>query len=288
MSIGVATYPDDALQPDSLMAAADAAMYKAKAVGKNQVQLFESGMMEVASRSHNIEDKLREALGNNGFRLRYQPQYTIDGQLTGFEALLRIDGAERELPPGEFIPIAEKSGLIVEIGTCVSVMQLAHAGFEQFVLDVLEETGLDPSRLELELTETTLVRDPGNSASVLNRLRKKGILIALDDFGTGYSPMQYLHQLPVDIVKIDQVFVRNLDDIPSSQPLVEGMVKLARCLNLQVVAEGVDTEAQFEILRQAGVGKAQGNLFSVPVTPAEAIRLLQAGTADGARALHLT
>lgn len=313
MSIGVATYPDDALQPDSLMAAADAAMYKAKAVGKNQVQLFESGMMEVASRSHNIEDKLREALGNNGFRLHYQPQYTIDGQLTGFEALLRIDGAERELPPGEFIPIAEKSGLIVEIGTWVlreacrqmrvwntagypeacisvniSVMQLAHAGFEQFVLDVLEETGLDPSRLELELTETTLVKDPGNSASVLNRLRKKGILIALDDFGTGYSPMQYLHQLPVDIVKIDQVFVRDLDDIPSSQPLVEGMVKLARCLNLQVVAEGVDTEAQFEILRQAGVGKAQGNLFSVPVTPAEAIRLLQAGTADGARALHLT
>lgn len=313
MSIGVATYPDDALQPDSLMAAADAAMYNAKAAGKNQVQLFESGMMEAASRPQNIEDKLREALRNNGFRLRYQPQYTIEGRLTGFEALLRIDGAERELPPGEFIPIAEESGLIVEMGAWVlreacrqmqfwnasgypdacisvnvSVMQLAHAGFEQFVLDVLDETGLDPSRLELELTETALVKDTGNSANVLNRLRSKGILIALDDFGTGYSPMQYLHQLPVDIVKIDQVFVRDLDDVPSSLPLVEGMVKLARGLNLQVVAEGVETEAQFEILRQAGFGKAQGNLFSVPVTPAEAIKLLQAGTADGARALNLT
>jgi diguanylate cyclase (GGDEF)-like protein len=308
MSIGVATYPDDALSPDALMAAADAAMYSAKAAGKNQVQLFRSGMMEAASRPQNIEDKLRDALRTNGFRLVYQPQYTITGLLVGFEALLRVDGAERDLSPGEFIPIAEESGLIVEIGAWVlreacrqtrewnvsgfptahisvnvSVMQLAHAGFEQYVLDILQETGLEPARLELELTETALVKDTGNSAAVLNRLRSKGIQIALDDFGTGYSPMQYLHQLPVDIVKIDQVFVRDLDDEPSSLPLVEGMVKLARTLSLKVVAEGVETEEQFEILRRAGFDVAQGNLFSVPVCPDKAVRLLAAGTSEGAR-----
>ncbi len=307
MSIGIATYPDDALQPDALIAAADAAMYNAKAAGKNQLQLFRSGMMEAASRPQNIEDKLREALRNNGFRLLYQPQYTIEGQITGFEALLRIEGSEHELAPGEFIPIAEENGLILDMGAWVlreacrqmrewhlagfpqacisvnvSVIQLADAGFENFVLEVLAETGLNPKRLEMELTETALVKDTGNSANVLNRLRNQGILIALDDFGTGYSPMQYLHQLPVDIVKIDQLFVRDLDDVPSSLPLVEGMVKLARTLNLQVIAEGVETETQFRILRQVGFDKAQGNLFSLPVTPDEALLLLRAGTADGA------
>jgi diguanylate cyclase (GGDEF)-like protein len=302
MSVGISTFPDDALEPGALMAAADAAMYHAKGSGKNQVQLFEAGMTEAASRPQNIEDRLREALKNGGFRLRYQAQYTIDGRLAGFEALLRIHGQERDLGPAEFIPIAEESGLIVEMGAWVlreacrqtkawhdagyediriavnvSVMQLAHPGFEEFVLQVVKETGIDPHRLELELTETALVKDTGDSAGLLDRIRRHGIQVALDDFGTGFSPMQYLHQLPVDVVKIDQVFVRDLDGKPSSIPLVEGMVKLAKTLSLKVVAEGVETQGQFEILRQIGFDVAQGNLLSYPVVAEEAELLLRAG-----------
>jgi diguanylate cyclase (GGDEF)-like protein len=302
MSVGISTFPDDALEPGALMAAADAAMYHAKGSGKNQVQLFAPGMTEAASRPQNIEDRLREALKNGGFRLRYQAQYTIDGRLSGFEALLRIHGQERDLGPSEFIPIAEESGLIVELGSWVlreacrqakawhdagfedtrmavnvSVMQLAHPGFESSLMRVIEETGMNPRRLELELTETALVKDTGDSAGLLDRIRKRGIQVALDDFGTGFSPMQYLHQLPVDVVKIDQVFVKDLDGNPSSFPLVEGMVKLAKTLSLKVVAEGVETQGQFEILREIGFDAAQGNLLSLPLVAEEAEALLRAG-----------
>jgi EAL domain-containing protein (putative c-di-GMP-specific phosphodiesterase class I) len=228
--------------------------------------------------------------------------YTLDGRLEGFEALLRIQGFESEISPGEFIPIAEESGLILEIGgwvlheACrqvkewhdagfpdtrisvnVSVMQLAHRDFEDGLLEVIRKTGVNPHRVELELTETALVKNTGDSAGLLNRLRERGIRVALDDFGTGFSPMQYLHQLPVDVVKIDQVFVRDLDASPSSLPLVEGMVKLAKTLSLRVVAEGVETKTQAAIVRDIGFDVAQGNLFSLPVTPEQAEQLLRAG-----------
>jgi EAL domain-containing protein (putative c-di-GMP-specific phosphodiesterase class I) len=160
----------------------------------------------------------------------------------------------------------------------VSVKQLAHIGFELKLLQIVEETGIDPNRLELELTETALVKDTGVSAGLLDRIRKRGIQVALDDFGTGFSPMQYLHQLPVDVVKIDQVFVRDLDATPSSVPLVEGMVKLAKTLSLRVVAEGVETVAQFRILQEIGFDIAQGNLLSKPVPAEQAELLLRAGT----------
>lgn len=302
ISVGISTFPDDAGDASALMAAADAAMYRAKSAGKNQVQPFEPGMTEAASRPQNIEDRLREALRNGGFRLHYQPQYTLDGRLLGFEALLRMVGFETEISPAEFIPIAEESGLIVEMGAWVlreacgqlrvwnasgfadirmavnvSVKQLAHIGFELKLLQIVEETGIDPNRLELELTETALVKDTGVSAGLLDRIRKRGIQVALDDFGTGFSPMQYLHQLPVDVVKIDQVFVRDLDATPSSVPLVEGMVKLAKTLSLRVVAEGVETVAQFRILQEIGFDIAQGNLLSKPVPAEQAELILRAG-----------
>jgi len=163
----------------------------------------------------------------------------------------------------------------IRIAVNVSVMQLAFAGFEEQLLQTIEETGMDPNRLELELTETALVKDTGDSAGLLNRIRRRGIHIALDDFGTGFSPMQYLHQLPVDVVKIDQVFVRDLDGQPSSVPLVEGMVKLAKTLELRVVAEGVETQGQFDILREIGFDVAQGNLLSMPVPADQAEALLR-------------
>jgi diguanylate cyclase (GGDEF)-like protein len=302
MSVGIALFPNDGRDSGALMAAADTAMYRAKASGKNQVRLFEAGMTEAASRPQNIEDRLRDALKHGGFQLCYQPQYTIDGKLEGFEALLRVKGSEHELPPAEFIPIAEESGLIVEIGAWVleeacrqarlwhdagfpetrisvnvSVMQLSHPGFEEHLLHVIGKTGIDPARLELELTETALVKDTGGSADLLNRMRARGIKVALDDFGTGYSPMQYLHELPVDVVKIDQVFVRDLAATPSSVPLVEGMVKLAKTLSLRVVAEGVESQSQLEIVRQIGFDVVQGSLMSLPVTPAQAELLLRRG-----------
>jgi EAL domain-containing protein (putative c-di-GMP-specific phosphodiesterase class I) len=221
--------------------------------------------------------------------------------------LLRIVGHEKDVTPGEFIPIAEETGLIVEIGAWVlreacrqvqewhesgfpfvriavnvSVMQLAYPGFEEQLLQIVRETEINPRRLELELTETALVKDTGDSAGLLDRIRRRGIQVALDDFGTGFSPMQYLHQLPVDVVKIDQVFVRDLDGSPSSVPLVEGMVKLAKMLSLRVVAEGVETNAQLEILRQIGFDIAQGNLLSYPVPAEQALALLRAGSFVGA------
>ena len=305
MSVGIAVFPADAPDASTLMAAADAAMYRAKDSGKNQVQPFVKGMMEAASRPQNIEDRLRAALESGGFRLRYQPQYSVDGALTGFEALLRLVGAEKELSPGEFVPIAEETGLIVDIGrwvlreACrqakewhdagfphiriavnVSVVQLVSPDFEATLSEALRETGMDPGRLELELTETALLRDAGASAGLLGRIRKKGIHIALDDFGTGFSSMQFLHQLPVDAVKIDRLFVRDLEGKTPSIPLVEGMVKLARTLRLRVVAEGVETEDQLAILRGIGFDAAQGHLMSLPVTADEAYELLLSGPLD--------
>ena len=300
MSIGIAVFPTDASDSTALMAAADAAMYRAKAQGKNQVQVFVAGMMDAASRPQDIEDRLRHALQARGFFLRYQPQYSLDGTLQGFEALLRLIGNEKEITPGEFIPIAEETGLITEIGAWVlreacqqgkrwhdagfphiriavnvSVVQLVAPSFEGTLTHVLQETGLEPGRLELELTETALLKDAGSSAGLLARIRKLGVHVALDDFGTGFSPMQFLHQLPVDAVKIDRVFVRDLEGKSSSVPLVEGMVKLARTLRLRVVAEGVETLQQLQILRKIGVDAAQGNLLSLPVTADQAQALLR-------------
>jgi diguanylate cyclase (GGDEF)-like protein len=301
MSVGIATFPDDALEAGALMAAADAAMYSAKGSGKNQVRVFEPDMKEAASRPQNIEDRLRDALRNDGFRLRYQPQCALDGRILGFEALLRIEGLEDQLGPAEFIPVAEESGLIFEMGAWVlreacrqlkewqrlglanvrvsvnvSPMQLAHDDFEPMLLSILSESGLDPAFLDLELTETALVKNTGDSAGLLKRCRERGIRVALDDFGTGFSPMHYLHQLPVDVVKIDRVFIRDLDGNPSSAPLVEGMVRLARILGLKIVAEGVETTAQFDVLREIGFDMAQGNLLAPPSTASEAEELLRA------------
>lgn len=300
MSIGIATFPDDAGTASALMAAADAAMYRAKADGKNQVQLYEARMTDEASRPQNIEDRLREALKNDGFRLVYQPQYTLDGRVDGFEALLRIVGSNMDLGPAEFIPIAEESGLIVEIGewvlreACsqarqwhlnghpdiriavnVSVMQLAHPGFERHLAAILQETSLEPRRLELELTETAMLKNTGDCAERMSRIRRLGISLALDDFGTGFSPMQYLHQLPVDVVKIDRLFTSELDGAPSCAPLVEGMVKLARTLSLKVVAEGCETEEQLRVIRKIGFDGVQGNLLSAPVSASLAQEILR-------------
>jgi EAL domain-containing protein (putative c-di-GMP-specific phosphodiesterase class I) len=163
----------------------------------------------------------------------------------------------------------------VRIAVNVSPMQLAQDDFESTLFRILSETGLDPAFLDLELTETALVKNTGDSAGLLKRLRERGIRVALDDFGTGFSPMHYLHQLPVDVVKIDRVFIRDLDGNPSSAPLVEGMVRLARILSLKVIAEGVETTAQFDVLREIGFDMAQGNLLSPPKTAGEAEELLR-------------
>ena len=299
-SMGIAVYPADAQDTAGLMAAADTAMYRAKGAGKNQVQLFRSGMKEAASRRQTIEAQLRNALKTEGLRLRYQPQYSPDCRLTGFEALVRLVGEDKEISPAEFIPVAEETGMILDLGhwvlqeACrqahawhemgfgdirmavnVSAVQLGARGFEGLFHQVLVKTGMDPLKLEIELTETALMRDTGRSASILQRLRAMGIQVALDDFGTGFSTMQYLHQLPVDVVKIDRIFTRDLDGEPSSLSLVDGMVKLARAVGKRVIAEGVETCGQLDILQQIGFDSAQGYLFAMPLTAAEAESLLR-------------
>jgi predicted signal transduction protein with EAL and GGDEF domain len=293
VSIGVAIAPDSGIDRAELMRKADIALYRAKFEGRNRFRIFSDEMDFFVQRRRRIEAELREAVAaGNQLRVVYQPLYaTNTGLVCGLEALLRWTHPKHgPISPGVFIPIAEDSGLIHAIGdwvlreAClngkrwpvrhiavnVSPIQFRAPNFATRVLEVLRETGLDPRRLELEITESVLLDSAEIAEATFNTLRSVGIRIALDDFGTGYSSLTYLKKFPVDKIKIDSSFVHNLDSDAASDAIVKAIVDLARAMRVEVTAEGVETVVQQDALKRIGCDELQGFLLSTPLDVSDA------------------
>jgi diguanylate cyclase (GGDEF)-like protein/PAS domain S-box-containing protein len=305
-SIGIVTYPDDGTDAETLMKKADLAMYHAKETGRDSYQFFKSEMNAHAIERQSLEESLRYAIERQELVLHYQPKLNLaTGEIIGAEALIRWRRPQRGLvPPGQFIAIAEDCGLIVPIGrwvlreacrqarawrvaglpslcisTNVSSVELRAPGFVSGVRTILKETGLEPRYLELELTETALIEDSRSVTDVLKELKDIGVLLALDDFGTGYSSLIHLKRFPIDALKIDQSFVRDLTTDDDGAGIVTAMIGLGKSLHMQVVAEGVETRAQLEFLQEHGCPQGQGYYFSRPVSAGEFGQLLECGAA---------
>ena len=286
-SVGVAVYPSDGMDDATLMSNADAALYRAKAEGRGTVRFFEPEMDKRLRERRMLQHDLHTAIGRGELRLYYQPQARINGEITGFEALLRWHHPERGVvSPAAFIPIAEESGLIVELGewalreACreaaswpnrlhvsvnLSPVQFRHGDLDLLVHSILLETGLAPSRLELEITENALISDFAGGVAMLRRLKALGLGIAMDDFGTGYSSLSYLHSFPFDKIKIDRTFVSNINRNPQSVVLIRGIIALGHGLDLPIVAEGVETQEQLDFLAQATCDEVQGYFIGRPL-----------------------
>ncbi|MEK9283351.1 MULTISPECIES: EAL domain-containing protein [unclassified Bradyrhizobium] len=299
-SIGIALAPQDGTDLDQLIKNADLAMYGAKAEGRRTYRFFVPAMDASAKARLTMEQDLRQAMVDGGFELNYQPLVNLrTGAVSGCEALLRWRHPERGMvSPAEFIPIAEDTGLITEIGdwvlrtACaeaaswpahvrlavnVSPVQLKCDTLALKIAGALASSGLDPRRLELEITEAVLIRDDEAALSILHQLRSIGVRIALDDFGTGYSSLSYLKRFPFDKIKIDRCFVADIADASGAPVIVQAVVNIASASNMTTVAEGVETEAQREILRMLGCTEMQGYLFSAPKAATEVRKLFGPG-----------
>jgi diguanylate cyclase (GGDEF)-like protein/PAS domain S-box-containing protein len=302
-SIGISIFPDDGPDGDTILKNADTAMYHAKAAGRNNFQFFAAEMNRVTSERLDIERKLRHAIARNELALCFQPQFSANGtQPTGVEALVRwlhpTDGA---IPPDRFIPVAEETGIIVEIGewvllnACremkrwidaglaplrvavnVSARQLRRRDFCETVAGVLAESGLPPELLELEITESSVMENPQEAIVILESLGRMGVTLAIDDFGTGYSSLAYLKLFPIDHLKIDRSFVRDIEHDLNDRAIAFGTIALAHSLGLNVIAEGVETEDQLDLLRSNGCDEVQGYLFSKPLSSGAAFAFLHA------------
>jgi diguanylate cyclase (GGDEF)-like protein/PAS domain S-box-containing protein len=308
-SIGLSIYPDDGLDAETLIKNADTAMYQAKANGRQSYQFFKPSMNVRAVERQSIEESLRRALEQQEFSLHYQPKINLrTGEITGAEALLRWTHPTRgPVPPSNFIPVAEDCGLIVPIGQWVlreacmqarewldaglplgsiavniSAMEFRDAHFLERVFTILRETDVDPSLLEMELTESVLMKRTESTASVLTALRAKGVQVAVDDFGTGYSSLSYLRKFPIDALKIDQSFVRQITSSPGETTLVAAIISMGRSLNLRVVAEGVETQEELAFLKVHECDEAQGYIFSRPVVAHQFAKLLESSVPEAA------
>ncbi len=291
-SIGVAMAPRDGTEIDTLLSNADLALYAAKSAGRGEFRFFAPQMAALTRRRLIIEQALRQALARSELSLDYQPVLQLaDGKVVGFEALLRWHHAELgDVAPAEFVPVAEEAGLITEIGrwvlhhACVaarawpealtvavnvSPVQAMSPDLCGAALQALEDTGLAPGRLELEITESIFLNETGATMQVLRALRESGVRIALDDFGTGYSSLAYLRRFPFDTLKIDRSFVRELLSRRDARAIVKMIVGLARTLNMKVVAEGVEEPAQAAVLLRYGCDAMQGYLAARPMAAAE-------------------
>lgn len=300
-SMGICFFPSDALDAQDLLQKADAAMYQAKSQGKNDVRFYTPELAVRGANRLELETQLRRALEKGELRLGFQPQVSIHGSLDSLEALLAWNN-ERfgRVGASRFIPIAEESGMIIPIGAWVlrevcrqvvewqnrgvqavrvainvSTLQFARPDFVETVARALAESGMPPQFLELELTESIIMRDFESSARRMSELREVGVSISIDDFGTGYSSLSYLRRLPVDALKIDRSFISELSSSGTSLPLIQTIVILAHNMGLSVVAEGVETLEQLEILRALGCDKVQGHLFGEPLTIEKAEALMQ-------------
>jgi diguanylate cyclase (GGDEF)-like protein/PAS domain S-box-containing protein len=313
MSIGVSVYPDDGLDAETLIKNADTAMYQAKANGRQGYQYFKPAMNARAVERQSIEAHLRRALERHEFTLEYQPKIGFrTGAITGAEALIRWTHPSRgSVPPVQFIPIAEECGLILAIGNWVlreaceqaqawikaglpaatmavnvSAMEFQDPGYLERLFSILADTGLDPSLLELELTESVLMKHAESAAATLRALRQRGVQVAVDDFGTGYSSLSYLGKFPIDALKIDQSFVGQITSAADDASIVTAVISMARSLNLRVVAEGVETLEQLRFLRARDCDEAQGYYFSRPLLPKQFAELLGTGIRPHTGLLH--
>jgi diguanylate cyclase (GGDEF)-like protein len=306
-SIGVSVYPDDGSDAETLIKNADTAMYQAKENGRQSYQFFRPEMNVRAVERQSIEVSLRRALNRQEFTLHYQPKLDLEtGKITGAEALLRWTHPTRgPVSPAQFIPIAEDCGLILPIGAWVlreacrqarvwvdaglpatimavnvSAMEFRDGNFLEGLFNILRETGMDPKFLELELTESVLMKHAESTAAILQKLRENGVRVAVDDFGTGYSSLSYLRKFPLDTLKIDQSFVRQVGSDGDDTAIVTAVIGMARSLKLRVIAEGVETPEQVAFLRTHHCDEAQGYHFGRPVTSEQFAALLETGMSE--------
>lgn len=304
MSIGIAVYPEDGETPDELLKNADNAMYNAKEKGKNNFQFFSDDMAFSASRKIALENELRRAIANEEFILHYQPQIqAATGDIIGMEALIRWQTPSgKTISPGEFIPLAEETRLILPMGewvlstACRQARQWHDSGYSELKLAVnlsplqfldddlmimirqaLEKTGFPASSLELEITEGVAVDDAEKAISRMQEMRRLGVRIAIDDFGTGYSSLNYLKRFPLNHLKIAQPFVQDMASNPYDRALVEAMIFIAHSLDMSVVAEGVETAEQLALLKKLGCDEIQGYYYSRPLTADKFTHLLANG-----------
>ncbi len=300
-SIGISLYPNDADNADSLIKFADTAMYHAKSSGRNNFQFYTSKLNEIATRHVQLESGLKEAIQRKELSLVYQPKFCLrDGSLTGLEALLRWYHTELgPISPVEFIPLAEETGIITQIGhwvinhACQQLAEWNSLGFNGITIAVnlsarqlkadiistievaLAVSGLPAQSLELELTESMIMGNPQESVSILSKLKALGLTIAVDDFGTGYSSLSYLKRFPIDTLKIDREFVRDITNDPDDAAITSAIIALAHSLELNVVAEGVETQEQLNFLAMQGCDQVQGFLLSKPLSAADFLTLLK-------------
>ena len=306
-SIGISIYPGDGEDAETLIKNADTAMYHAKESGSNNFQFFKPEMNLQAVERQSLEGSLRHALDRCEFLLHYQPKIDLfTGQITGAEALIRWQHPERGLvSPAQFVPIAEDCGLILPIGrwvlreACkqarewqcaglpfkrvsinVSASEFRSKTFLEQVRTTLRETGLEARYLDLELTEGVLMQNAKSTASVLQELKRMGVHLAVDDFGTGYSSLSYLRQFPIDVLKIDQSFVRQISGDPNDSAIVRAIIDMGKNLKQRVIAEGIETHEQLALLQSWHCAEGQGYLFSRPVPAAQFAHLLQTGVSE--------
>lgn len=293
ISAGIATYPVGGLNANDLIKCADIAMYNVKRNGKNSVSVFEESMLRKFLKNVKLEKKLKAAVEKLDFVLYYQPQYYADkNELRGVEALIRWKVSEDELiNPGDFIPMAEKNGCIVDIGQWVirqalddfvdwkmnygyngmmsiniSAIQLKENNFSDILIEYVNSKNVLPSDIEIEITESVFIENFDKTIDVLSRLRKRGFKISLDDFGTGYSSLSYLKDIPIDTLKIDKAFVDTMLTDPSTGIITDAVIKMVKKLGLETVAEGVETKEQYEYLKKMNCDNIQGFYLGKPMS----------------------